>query len=497
MAVPSLKRRASGVLLHPTSLAGGGIGDLGESAGRFADWLVAARQTWWQMLPVGPTGFGNSPYSALSAFAGNPLLVSLDELAKDGLLSAGEAAPAGDAPPTGRVRFPEVESFKLERLRRAFESFDGNVPDGFEAFRAGHADWLGDFALYRALKDAHGGVAWPQWEEGVRSRRADALAQARERLAHEVRFHEFVQFAFDRQWEALHARCRSRGLGLIGDVPFFVPHDSADVWTHQELFDLGRRGRPRRVAGVPPDVYSKTGQLWGFPLYRWDRMRERKFDWWLARFRAAFSRFDAVRIDHFIGFHRAWAVPGRARTALRGRWVLAPGGELFENLRGQHGGLELIAEDLGIVTPEVEALRDRYDLPGIRVLHFAFDGAPNNPHLPHRYPLRCLAATGTHDNDTSRGWFDGLEDPWTRDRVRRYLSTDGREIHWDMIRSVMMSEADTAILPTQDLLGLGSEARMNRPGLPTGNWEWRLRPGELIDDLQARVRGLTESSRRA
>jgi 4-alpha-glucanotransferase len=283
---------------------------------------------------------------------------------------------------------------------------------------------------------------------------------------------------------------------MIGDVPFFVPHDSADVWANQELFELGLRGRPRRVAGVPPDIYSKTGQLWGFPLYRWDRMRERNHDWWLARFRAAFERFDAVRIDHFIGFHRAWAVPGRARTALRGRWVLAPGAELFERLRAEHGTLELIAEDLGIVTPEVEALRDRYELPGIRVLHFAFDGDPNNPHLPHRYPPRCVAATGTHDNDTSRGWFQSLEDPWVRDRVLRYLGCDGREIHWDMIRSVMVSQADTAILPAQDIAGLGTEGRMNRPGLPTGNWEWRLRPDALTDDLTARFRGLTEASGR-
>lgn len=493
---PSLRTRTAGVLLHPTSLPGpSGIGDLGEEAHRFADFLASAGQSWWQMLPLGPTGFGNSPYSALSSWAGNPLLVSLERLARESWLPPEEAA-APDAPP-GRVAYGEVEAFKGERLRRAFAAFEaraaGSARDAFEEFRRAAAEWLPDYALYRALKEAHGGAAWTSWEDGVRRRDPAALGQAHRALAPQVRFHEFVQFAFERQWAELRRHCAERGVGLIGDVPFYVSHDSADVWAHQDLFDLGRRGRPRRVAGVPPDLFSRTGQLWGFPIYRWERHRERGFDWWLSRFRGALARFDAVRIDHFIGFHRAWAVPARLRTALRGRWIPAPGEEIFERLRAEHGSLGLVAEDLGIVTPEVEALRDRFDLPGIRVLQFAFDGTPENPHLPHRYPRRVLAATGTHDNDTSRGWFESLESPDLRTRVLEYLGTDGREIHWDMIAAVFRSAADTAIVPAQDLLGLGSEARMNRPGQPSGNWDWRLLPGALTNDLAARLRALTES----
>lgn len=497
---PSLRTRAGGVLLHPTSLPEpSGIGDLGEAAYRFAEFLASAGQSWWQMLPLGPTGFGNSPYSALSSWAGNPLLVSLELLVRESWLRPAEAA-GPDVPP-GRTAYTEAEAFKIERLRRAHAAFEERAPatlrDAFEEFRRTASDWLSDYALYRALKEAHGGAAWTSWEDGVRGRNPDALGQAHRELAAEVRFHEFVQFVFERQWTELRRRCTELGVGLIGDVPFYVSQDSADVWSNQDLFDLGRRGLPRRVAGVPPDLFSRTGQLWGFPIYRWERHRERGFDWWLSRFRAALRRFDAVRIDHFIGFHRAWAVPGRLRTALRGRWIPAPGEEIFERLQAEHGALELVAEDLGIVTPEVEALRDRFDLPGIRVLQFAFDGTPGNPHLPHRYPRRVLAATGTHDNDTARGWFESLENPDLRARVLEYLGSDGREIHWDMIAAVFRSAADTAIVPAQDLLGLGSEARMNRPGEPAGNWEWRLRPGALTEEIAARLRALTVSSGRA
>jgi 4-alpha-glucanotransferase len=496
---PDLRSRSSGILLHPTSLPGpAGIGDLGEPALRFAGSLASARQTWWQTLPVGPTGFGNSPYSALSSFAGHPLLVSLERLAEEGWLSAADTS--GPAWRLDRVPYAEVEAFKTERLRRAFATFERGATqeqrDRFETFRAS-TSWLADWSLYRALKDARGGAVWTEWEPGLRSRDPAALAAARGLLAAELRFHEFVQHAFARQWDALHARCRELGIGLIGDVPFYVPHDSAEVWANQELFDLGRRGRPMRVAGVPPDDFAKDGQLWGFPLYNWERMRAQDYAWWLSRFRTTLGRFDAVRIDHFIGFHRAWAVPARLRSALRGRWILGCGGAVFERLERERGSLELIAEDLGVMTPEVEKLRDGFDLPGIRVLQFGFGWDPAQTHLPHKYPKRSLAATGTHDNDTSRGWYEAIDNDGTRDWVHRYLQTDGKDIAWVMIHAVLHSPADTAIIPVQDLLSLGSEARMNRPGVATGNWAWRLAPGALTPEILGRLRALTGESGRA
>jgi 4-alpha-glucanotransferase len=497
---PSLRSRASGVLLHPSSLPGpAGIGDLGVPAFRFAQSLAEAKQTWWQMLPVGPTGFGNSPYSALSSFAGNPLLVSLDRLVEEGWLNGADtAAPA--AWPADRVPFAEVDVFKAERLRRAFATFkrgsSASDQDAFESFRRS-TDWLADWSLYRSLKDAHQGAEWGSWEPGVRSRDPGVLEAARARLAEEIHYHDFVQYAFARQWDALHARCRELGIGLIGDVPFYVPYDSAEVWAQQDQFDLGRHGRPMRVAGVPPDDFAKDGQLWGFPLYNWERMRALDYAWWMSRFRTTLARFDAVRIDHFIGFHRAWAVPARLKNALKGRWVQGPEGAVFERLKRVSGSLELIAEDLGVVTPEVEKLRDGFDLPGIRVLQFGFGWDPAQTHLPHKYPKRSLAATGTHDNDTSRGWYEAIDHPGTRDWVHRYLQTDGTDIAWVMIRAVLESPADTAIVPVQDLLNLGSEARMNRPGVATGNWGWRMLPGALTPEILERLGTQTQKSRRA
>lgn len=496
---PNLRTRACGVLLHPTSLPGpAGIGDLGAPALRFARQLATARQSWWQTLPVGPTGFGNSPYSALSSFAGNPMLVSLEQLADEGWLPAADTAGPGWR--DDRVPFAEVEVFKTERLRRAFATFERGASradlDRFESFRAS-TSWLADWSLYRSLKDSHGGAVWTEWAPGVRGRDPGALAAARDSLSAEIRYHEFVQYAFARQWSALHDRCRELGIGLVGDVPFYVPHDSAEVWAHQDLFDLGRRGHPMRVAGVPPDDFAKDGQLWGFPLYNWERMRAENYGWWLSRFHTTLARYDAVRIDHFIGFHRAWAVPARLKTALKGRWILGCGGDVFERLVKEHGSLELIAEDLGVMTPEVEKLRDGFDLPGIRVLQFGFGWDPAQTHLPHKYPKRCLAATGTHDNDTSAGWYAAIDHPGTKDWVHRYLNTDGTDIAWVMIKAVLNSPADTAMIPVQDLLGLGSEARMNRPGVATGNWGWRMSPGALTPEILARLKALTEESGRA
>ncbi len=495
---PSLRTRSSGILLHPTSLPGpGGIGDLGTGALRFAADLAAAGQTWWQMLPLGPTGFGNSPYSAFSSFAGNPLLISLETLAREKLLTGIDDASW----PADRVPFADVIAFKERHFRRAFETFRSLPPAAsarraFDAYLERADSWLPSFALYRALKDAHGGLPWTEWEEGVRLRRPRAIERARKQLAPEIQYRSFLQFEFDRQWNALRRRCRKLGLGLLGDVPFYVPLDSADVWAHRDLFEIDRRGRPVQVAGVPPDDFSREGQLWGFPLYRWDRMQGNGHGWWTSRLRAALERFDAVRIDHFLGFHRAWAVPAGAPNALCGKWISGPGGDILQGLREAHGPLELVAEDLGAVTKEALALRDRFDLPGIRVIQFGFGFDPEQVHLPHNYPRRCLAATATHDNDTSRGWYDALEHEGTRDWVRRYLQADGREIHWSLIQAVWHSAADVAVAPLQDLLGLGSVARMNRPGVPEGNWGWRLAPDLLTPAVLGRLRAITRYSGR-
>jgi 4-alpha-glucanotransferase len=493
--------------LHPTSLPGPhGNGDIGPEAHRFAEQLAGAKQAWWQMLPVGPLGYGNSPYSAQSAFAGNPLLISLDLLADEGLLDrAALGAPADLA--AGRVDYARAAEFRDQRLRAAFQAFRARGPESdaeLARFRRRQRAWLDDWALYRALKQTHGEVAWTQWEPELRDRKRPALDAARRELADEISYQQFLQLVFTRQWRALRERCAALGVGLIGDVPIFVAHDSADVWQSSQLFRLDAEGKPKVVAGVPPDYFSKTGQLWGNPLYRWGRIKKTEFAFWVARMELTLERFDAIRLDHFIGFHRYWEIPADSVTAETGRYVKGPGAGLFKALRAAHGDLPLIAEDLGVVTPEVKALRDRFDLPGIRVLQFAFGNDPCAPDfLPHNYPRRCVAYTGTHDNDTTAGWFgERGGDASTRSEAqieveRRaamgYLASDGREIHWDMIRMVQMSVADLAIVPAQDLLGLGAEARMNLPGTASGNWEWRLAAGQLGDDALQRLATLTDT----
>jgi len=498
-----LDRRAAGLLLHPTSLPGPhGSGDLGHAAREFVDLLAAAGLRWWQMLPIGPPGPGNSPYSAYSALAGSPLLISLDLLAERGLLERRDLRPDCGLR-TERVAYPAVRRFRFARLRRAFAGFvhgGGLQTAAFRRFVARNSGWLDDFALFIAIKDASGNREWLRWPAPLRLRRLPDLARARQRLAAELDFQRFCQFEFARQWAALRRYARRRGVGLIGDIPIFVAHDSADVWAHRELFQLDAGGRPRVVSGVPPDYFSRTGQLWGHPHYRWRRHQATGFAWWMDRFQHAFRQFDAVRIDHFLGFYRCWAVPGRARTARRGRWLRTPGRELFEQLRSRLGRVEIIAEDLGLVTRQATALRDRYGWPGMRVLQFAFGSDQGHYHEPHAYPRRCVVYTGTHDNDTTVGWFRKLGRAGTRpgpragpdqlERVLRYVGSTGREIHWDMIRLALMSVADLAVVPVQDLLGLDSRARMNRPGTARGNWEWRLPAGALTDALARRLRDL-------
>jgi 4-alpha-glucanotransferase len=491
--------RSSGILLHPTSLPGPfGIGDLGPEAHAFAGFLADAGQRWWQILPLGPVGAGNSPYQSYSSYAGNPLLISPDGLVDDGWLTP---ADWRDYPTLSEdhVDFAGVAAAKETLLRRAFRRFEPAHFD-FGAFREDQAHWLDDYALYMALKEVHRGGAWLSWDPALAVRDPKALGRYRTELAGEILYYEFVQFAFARQWRALREACHERGVHLIGDVPIFVALDSADVWARPDLFQLDVLGQPLFVAGVPPDYFSRDGQLWGNPLYRWEAHEAEDFAWWIARLKATTGRVDLVRLDHFRGFQAYWEVPAGSPTAAVGRWALGPGTAFLEALRDGLGGLPLIAEDLGEITSEVEALRDRFELPGMRVLQFAFGGDRGSEfHLPHRYVNHCIAYTGTHDNDTAVGWLhaphsetqDEARHRFERNLALRYLGTDGREFHWDLIRAALASVAETVIVPAQDLLGLDGRARMNTPGTPAGNWSWRLSPGQLTPEHGARLANMT------
>ncbi len=491
--------RASGLLLHPTSLPGRfGIGELGEHAHRFVDFLADAGQRLWQVLPLGPTGYGDSPYQCFSAFAGNPLLISLQTLVEENALAPADLADAPSFPPE-RVDYGPVIQFKFDRLRRSFDYFQRHAAAedraAFEAFCTANAAWLDDYALFMALKDAHGGRVWNTWERDIARREPAALAAWRAKLSHEQRAWQYLQYQFFKQWQAVKQRANARGIEIIGDIPIFVAYDSADAWANRDLFHFDETGNSTVIAGVPPDYFSPTGQRWGNPLYRWEVMQARGFDWWIARCRSAFSLYDRVRIDHFRGFQAYWEVPADEPTAIKGRWVQAPGFELFraieQALRPADAPadyrLPIIAEDLGVITPEVEALRDAFHFPGMRVLQFAFVADTRSSYLPHNYVRNCVAYSGTHDNNTTVGWFNSLDAP-TRKQVLSYTGTDGRQIHWDMARLLMMSVADTIVLTAQDVLGLDEAARMNLPGRPHGNWQWRLLPGQLTEDLAGRLR---------
>jgi 4-alpha-glucanotransferase len=498
--------RASGLLLHPTSLPGRfGIGDFGPAATAFLDFLVAARQRCWQVLPLGPTSFGDSPYQSPSSFAGNPLLISLERLVDDGLLAADALAGAVDERAAGApVDYGAVIARKLPLLHEAAGRLcagtHAGLSEALARFRVAEANWLDDVALFLALKDAHGGAPWPAWEPDIRLRRSAALTHWREQLAGEIERQAALQFLFFHQWEALRTAAAARAVRVIGDVPIFVAYDSADVWAHRELFQLDRHGAPTAVAGVPPDYFSATGQLWGNPLYRWRALEADGFAWWVARLRSAFRLYDAVRIDHFIGFTRYWAVPAGETTAINGQWRPAPGAAVLDAVRAALGDVAIVAENLGAVTPAVEALRARYDLPGMKVLQFAFDSNAGNPFLPHGYAQNEIVYTGTHDNDTTAGWIAGLA-PAPRAALLRYLDcpadADPARLTWALIRLASASVADTAVVPVQDVLALGSEARMNLPGRPDGNWTWRLAEGALGAPHAERLAELTELYGRA
>lgn len=484
--------RAAGMLLHPTSLPGPhGIGDLGPAAYRFVDFLAAAGQRLWQVLPLGPTGYGDSPYAARSAFAGNPLLISLEQLRDEGLLTPDDLAEVPDFP-SDRVLYEQVEAFKLSRLRRAFARFC-TQPEAaradFRAFRTRQAAWLDDFALFMALREAYDGAVWTDWEPAIVQRDPHALATRQQELAEETTFHAFLQFLFERQWTALRRYANERGIRIIGDIPIFVAHDSADVWANQEMFLLDDRGNPTVVAGVPPDYFSPTGQRWGNPLYRWEVLAATGYRWWIDRFRAMLGLVDMIRIDHFRGFVAGWEVPADQETAEHGRWVPGPGKALFQAAQEALGNLPIIVEDLGTITPDVIALREQLGYPGMKVLQFAFGDDAHNPYLPHNYKPRCVVYTGTHDNDTTAGWF-ATRPPAERDAVLRYLGRDGQDIVWDMIRLALASVAEMAIIPLQDVLNLGSEARLNFPGQPQHNWRWRYREEQLTAEIGTRLREL-------
>jgi len=505
--VPQSFPRSSGVLLHPTSLPGRyGIGDLGDSAYRFADFLLQSGQRLWQVLPLGPTGYGDSPYACYSAFAGNTLLISFERLLKLGLLVENDLSDFVQSP-ADVVDFERVHVNSNKLLAHAFERFKGLSNDAmtsaFERFQKSETAWLDDYALFRALKDAHSGTLWNEWESELVTRESSAIAAAQEKLRNEIEAQQFYQFLFFSQWYELKSYCNQRGIRIVGDIPIFVALDSADVWTNPEQFKLDKNLRPTVVAGVPPDYFSDTGQFWGNPIYNWERMQADGFDWWVKRVRAAFQMFDIVRVDHFRGFAAAWEIPAEDKTAERGRWVEVPGRELFEAIRTRLGELPIIAEDLGVITPDVEQLRDGLGFPGMHVLQFAFGSDATNTDLPHNYTRNLVVYTGTHDNDTTVGWFTSGEGKGSTrgadeiDRERefclRYLNSDGREINWDFIRAALASVADVAIVPLQDLLGLGNEARMNLPNSTSGNWTWRFEEEVLTEEIGTRLRDLTRT----
>jgi 4-alpha-glucanotransferase len=498
--------RSSGILLHPTSLPGPfGIGDLGPEAYKFVSFLIAAGQSLWQVLPLGPTGYGDSPYACYSAFAGNTLLISPEQLVTEGLLAQSDFLVA-DSTSLDRVDYEGVHKLKEDLLRQAYERYtkttDTNLRSAFETFAQRQAYWLDDYALFRALKDAHGGVAWTDWELSLVRRTPAALDRAREHFGEQVEAHMFYQFLFFRQWFALKSYCNAHGIKVVGDLPIFVAQDSADVWTNPEQFKLDKDGTPLVVAGVPPDYFSTTGQLWGNPLYNWERMLNDGFKWWIERVRATFAVVDIARVDHFRGFAACWEIPGGDKTAERGQWVEAPGRELFIRIRKALGELPIIAEDLGVITPDVVALREDFGFPGMRILQFGFGSDAQNMDLPHNYERNVVAYTGTHDNDTTVGWFlsvAGEGSTRTAKQIERertfalkYLNSSGKEIHWDFIRGLLASVANTAVVPLQDVLGLDTSARMNLPNSTEGNWAWRYIPEVLTDEIAARLKEITQ-----
>ena len=486
-------KRSSGILLHPTCLPGSyGVGDLGQEAYKFIDFLADSGCNLWQVLPLGPTGYGDSPYQCFSAFAGNPYLVSPEELVKDGLLTQ---ADLDDMPAwnPSRVDFGGLYLWKPGLLDKAFVTFETNkraaIHKEFDDFCSENSFWLDDFALFMALKDANGGSAWNKWPDDLRNREIAALKKATQKYQPEIIRQKFRQFLFFRQWNSLKTYVHKKGIQIIGDIPIFVAMDSSDAWSHPDLFYLDEKGVPTVVAGVPPDYFSPTGQLWGNPLYDWKKHEKTGYSWWIDRIKSTLSIVDIVRIDHFRGFAGYWEIPGDATTAENGRWVPGPGEKLFLAIRAALGELPIIAEDLGEITPDVFELRDKFNLPGMKIFQFGFSG-PDNLFLPHMYKTNCVAYTGTHDNDTARGWYATAPEA-ERNYYHRYMNRDASDVPGDMIRSVWGSVAVFAIAPLQDFLRLDTESRLNFPGKSGGLWwTWRMSESHLSPDLKNYIREL-------
>jgi len=483
--------RSSGILLHPTSLPGPfGIGDLGPQVHRWIDFLSQSGCGLWQVLPLGPTGYGDSPYQSFSAFAGNPYLISPELLLKDGLLRANDLIEIPDFP-HGKVDFGRLIPWKIGLLDRAFIQFQQAAPKDlttdFEQFKSEQTYWLEDFCLFMALKEAHGGGSWVNWPRPLLKRESRAISEARDIHSTAIQRQEFRQFIFHRQWAAVREHAQRENILIIGDIPIFVAHDSTEVWSHPNLFNLDDDGNPKFVAGVPPDYFSETGQLWGNPLYCWDVHQEDDYSWWLKRLSAVLNLVDIVRLDHFRGFAGYWEVPFEEQTAVNGRWVDGPGEHFFSAVEKKFGDLPIIAEDLGVITPDVVAMRENFNLPGMRIIQFAFTGDPKESFLPHNHETHSVVYTGTHDNDTARGWYERVPEG-ERSFYRRYLQRDGKQVAWDMIRAAWGSVAIYALAPVQDFLDLGNEARMNYPGNPSGNWTWRMAGSELNKALQNAIR---------
>jgi 4-alpha-glucanotransferase len=470
--------RASGILLHPTCLPGPyGVGSLNRSAYAWLDFLADAGQKFWQVLPLGPTSYGDSPYQSPSTFAGNPYLIGLENLQEEGLLGPSELSSAPKLA-EGKVNYCALYEWKLPLLRRMAQRQVKSAPAEFHQFCA-RQPWLDDYALFMALKEQQNQKSWQQWPLPLRRRERQALEQARQQLASPIECEKYLQWLFFRQWESLRAYARRRGIQVVGDVPIFVAMDSADTWCHPQLFDFDEHLQPRSVAGVPPDYFSPTGQLWGNPLYAWKEHRQQNYAWWVERARAALARFDWVRIDHFRGFAAYWRVPAKAKTAQKGRWVKGPGTTFFQALLRELGEARIIAEDLGEITPDVLALRDRFGLPGMKILQFAFGSGANNPFLPHNFEsTNFVAYSGTHDNDTVRGWWEAADEA-AKAHLKAYFGPSEEPISQTLCRATLASVAKLAILPLQDVLDLPTEARMNFPGRSFDNWTWRLLPNQL------------------
>jgi len=495
--------RAAGILLHPTSLpARGGIGDFGLAAYRFVDFLSSARQGVWQVLPLGPLGYGNSPYSSTSAFAGNPLLISIERLAEHGWIDQKNLARldfAAENSPPGLVQYDRVFARKMPLLFESAKSFlqtaQGDARGAFDSFCAGNAWWLSDFVLFDAIRAQRKLQSWHEWPRELMHREPDALEKARSELAADIQIRSALQFAFYEQWRALRQYATERAIRLVGDVAIFVNHDSADVWTHPQLFRLDGDLRPEVVAGVPPDFFSKSGQRWGSPLYCWDVMKQNGYQWWIQRLRWATQHCDYIRLDHFRGFDQFWEIPSADDTAVNGRWVDGPRDDLFLKLREALGGLPFFAEDLGYITPEVHALRDRLQIPGMSVLQFGFGDSGAHMYLPHRAAGKIMY-TGTHDNDTVVGWWRSGAAEHERRNAEAYLGRCDDGVHWGFIRAAQCSPASLSVVPLQDVLGLGSEARMNTPSVHGGNWCWRFDETSLRPELAEKLAVLAELSDR-